>query len=74
MKSTYHQRVLLPIVMELPQKLKRLDIGEYLVFSHDRAKNAYSCANRIGIEICTRRISEDKTRVYRVKINGNLSR
>ena len=51
----------------IASKLKRLDIGEYLVFSHDRAKNAYSCANRIGIEICTRRISEDKTRVYRVK-------
>jgi hypothetical protein len=51
----------------IASKLKRLNIGEYLVFSHDRAKNAYSCANRIGIEICTRRISEDKTRVYRVK-------
>ncbi len=48
-------------------KLKRLDVGEYLVLSHNKAKNSYNCANRIGIEICTRRISGDKTRVYRVK-------
>ena len=48
-------------------KLKCLEVGEYLVLSHNKAKNTYNCANQIGIEICTRRISEDKTRVYRIK-------
>ena len=51
----------------ITSKLKRLEVGEYLVLSHNKAKNTYNCANQIGIEICTRRINKDKTRVYRVK-------
>lgn len=48
-------------------KLKSLDVGDYMDLSHKKAKNSYNLANQIGIKICTRKISEMHTRVYRIK-------
>jgi len=50
----------------ITSKLKPLKIGEYVDMPHNKAKSSYNCASQIGIKICTRKISEMNTRVYRI--------
>ena len=51
----------------ITSKLKPLKIGEYVEVPHSKAKSSYNCANQMGIKICTRKISEMHTRVYRIE-------
>ena len=46
--------------------LKSLKVGGYIDVSHVKAGNSYACGNQIGIKVCTRKVSEVNTRVYRV--------
>ena len=51
----------------ITSKLKTLEIGGYIDFPHKKAQSSYNCANQIGIKVCTRRVSETTTRVFRVE-------
>jgi len=50
----------------ITSKLKPLEIGGYIEIPHSKAKSSYNCANQIGIKVCTRKVNEINTRVYRI--------
>ena len=50
----------------LTDEIRKLNIGDFVEFSHKRAKNCYNCAQQIGMKVVTRRFG-DVTRVYRIK-------
>jgi hypothetical protein len=47
--------------------LRSMEIGDSFVCTRKDLRNVYAASKRIGIPIVTRRISEDKQRIWRVK-------
>ena len=50
----------------ITSKLKSLDVGGYIDLPRKKAQSSYNCANQIGMKVCTRKVSETNTRVYRI--------
>ena len=50
----------------LTYEIRKLNIGDFVEFSHKRANSCYNCAQQIGMKVVTRRFG-DVTRVYRIK-------
>ena len=51
----------------ITSKLKSLDVGGYIDLPRKKAQSSYNCANQIGMKVCTRKVNETTTRVYRIK-------